>query len=127
MTKKILQIEDDYRNRTLIDRVLGPHNYELIHAEDGESGIQQAVERLPDLILIDIGLPDIDGHTVLTMLRQVPELGGVPMVALTAWPEDIAREMCQRYGYDGFISKPISVREFPGQIARLMEGQAPAG
>ena len=115
--RRILLIEDSLENTILVERVLETSGYEILHAMNGERGIQMAVEEAPDMVLIDIGLPDIDGHTVLTLLRQVTELEGVPLVAITAWPADIAQEMCQRYGYDGVIIKPISVRGFPRQIA----------
>lgn len=118
--KTILLIEDSLENVILVERVLQASGYEIVHAPDGESGIQLAVETAPDLVLIDIGLPDIDGHTVVTLLQQVPELEDVPLVAITAWPADIAREMCEKYGYDGVIIKPISVRNFPKQIARYL-------
>jgi two-component system cell cycle response regulator DivK len=118
--KTILLIEDSLENVILVERVLQASGYEILHAPDGESGIQLAVETSPDMVLIDIGLPDIDGHTVVTLLQQVPELENVPMVAITAWPADIAREMCEKYGYDGVIIKPISVRNFPKQIARYL-------
>jgi two-component system, cell cycle response regulator DivK len=117
--KRILLIEDSLENTILVERVLGASGYELLNAATGELGIQMAIEQMPDMVLIDIGLPDIDGHTVLTLLRQVSELEGVPLVAITAWPADIAQEMCQRYGYDGVIIKPISVRAFPRQIAEF--------
>jgi two-component system cell cycle response regulator DivK len=118
--KKILLIEDSPENVILVERVLEARGYEMVNASTGESGIQVAIEQQPDLILIDIGLPDIDGHTVLTLLRQIPELEHTPLVAITAWPEDIARDMCERYGYDGVIIKPIGVRDFPHQIADFL-------
>lgn len=117
---RILLIEDSLENTILVQRVLEASGYQLLHAATGETGIQMAIEELPDLVLIDIGLPDIDGHTVLTLLRQVAELEGVPLVAITAWPADLALEMCERYGYDGVINKPISVRAFPRQIERFL-------
>jgi len=117
---KVLLIEDSLENTILVERVLEASGYEMLQAATGERGIQIAVEELPDLVLIDIGLPDVDGHTVLTLLRQIDELQGVPLVAITAWPADIAQEMCNRYGYDGVIIKPISVRNFPKQIARYL-------
>lgn len=116
--ERILLIEDSLENTILVERVLEAAGYQILHAPNGETGIQVAVEEIPDLVLIDIGLPDIDGHTVLTLLRQINELEGVPLVAITAWPADLAKEMCERYGYDGVIIKPISVRNFPKQIAR---------
>jgi CheY-like chemotaxis protein len=115
--KTILQIEDNLANKTLIERVLEPHGYHLIHAADGESGVSMAIDEKPDLILIDMGLPDIDGQTVVTLLKQIPDLQGVPIVAVTAWPADMAEKMTRRYGCDGCITKPIDVKQFPTQIA----------
>jgi CheY-like chemotaxis protein len=124
MAQKILLIEDSRESTILVERVLGASGYEIVHAPDGETGIQMAVETQPDLILIDIGLPDIDGNTVVTLLRQIGELEGVPLVAITAWPAEIAQDICDRYGYDGLITKPISVRNFPGQIAGYLGAEA---
>ena len=118
--KTILQIEDNRANRILVERVLEPYNYRLIQAEDGESGVSMALEEKPDLILVDMGLPDVDGQTVVALLRQIPEMKGVPIVAITAWPEDTAVEMAKRYGCDGCIIKPINVKTFPDQIAAYL-------
>ncbi len=119
--KTILQIEDNEANRILAERVLERFDYRLLHAADGESGVALAIEEKPDLILVDMGLPDIDGQTVVTLMRQIPELNQVPIVAITAWPRDVAEEMAQRYGCDGCIVKPIDVRHFPAQIAHFLE------
>jgi two-component system, cell cycle response regulator DivK len=125
MSNRVLLIEDSMESRILVDRVLGAAGYQVSFAADGETGIQLAVEEIPDLVLVDIGLPDIDGHTVVALLRQVAELENTPLVAITAWPADIAQEMCDRYGYDGVIIKPISVRNFPKQIARYLSPPVP--
>ena len=103
-------------------RVLEVHQHQIIHATDGESGLQAAVEEVPDVILIDLGLPDIDGQTLVAFIKRVPQLANIPIVAVTAWPEDTAREMATAYGCDGFISKPINVRSFPDQIAEFIPG-----
>ena len=124
--KTVLLIEDSLENTILVERVLGASGYEMLHAANGETGIKMAVEHVPDLVLIDIGLPDVDGHTVVTLLRQVDELQVVPLVAITAWPADIAQDMCERYGYDGIIIKPISVRHFPRQIEKYLTPEAQA-
>jgi len=116
----ILQIEDNYANRRLVERVLEPAGYRLIHAADGQSGIDAALLETPDLILLDMGLPDMDGQTLVSVLRESPQLAGIPIVALTAWPEGIAAEMAHRYGCDGCITKPINVGEFPNQIAAYL-------
>jgi two-component system cell cycle response regulator DivK len=119
--KTILQIEDNHANRLLVERVFeNIPEYRLIQAEDGESGVGLALEEKPDLILLDMGLPDIDGQTVVTLIRQIPELKDTAVVAITAWPEDKAEEMAARYGCDGVILKPIDIRTFPHQVAQYL-------
>ncbi len=114
---KILLMEDDAYEARLVIRVLEREGYSIIHAPDGESGLRMAMEEKPDLILLDLGLPDLDGQTVAALLKTLPGLAQVPLVAVTAWPPDTARQMAQAYGCDGYISKPISPREFPSQLA----------
>lgn len=115
--KTILQIEDNYANRRLVERILEREGYRSLYAADGQSGIELALQELPDLILLDMGLPDMDGQTLVSILRESSGLENVPIVALTAWPEEIANEMAARYGCDGCITKPIDINEFPNQIA----------
>ncbi len=103
-------------------RVLEVRDHQVIHAIDGETGLKLAVESNPDIILVDLGLPDIDGQTLVALLKRVDELKNVPTVAVTAWPEDTARKMALAYGCDGFISKPINTRAFPDQIAKFISG-----
>ena len=122
--KTILSIEDNEANRLLLERVLEPHPYRLIQAEDGESGFKMALEEQPDLILVDMGLPDIDGQTVATLLRQIPEFEKVPLIAITAWPEDKAQEMAAQYGFDGCITKPMDILAFPAFISRFLGAEA---
>lgn len=117
---KILLIEDNQQNALLMRRILEARHYQVIHASEGEAGLKMAVEERPDLILVDLGLPDIDGQTLVTFIKRVPELQNVPIVAVTAWPEDTAREMATAYGCNGFISKPINTRQFPDQIASYL-------
>lgn len=119
--KTILLIEDNTANKILVERVLGAAGYKIIHAEDGETGIQSAIDNVPDLILIDMGLPDIDGQTVLTTLNQLPNFRGIPKVAITAWPAEKAFETADRYGFDGCIVKPIDVPSFADQISRYFK------
>jgi two-component system cell cycle response regulator DivK len=121
---KILHIEDNRANRLLLERILLPHGYELIQAEDGETGVGLAMDERPDLILVDMGLPDIDGQTVATLLRQIPELKKIPLVAITAWPEEKAQQMADLYGFDGCITKPLDIRAFPGLIAQYLSSSA---
>lgn len=117
----ILQIEDNFANRRLVERVLEPYPYRLVCATDGHSGIEVALQESPDLILLDMGLPDMDGQTLVSILRETPSLSEVPIIALTAWPESIATEMASRYGCDGCITKPIDVANFGSQIERFLK------
>lgn len=105
----------------MIKRVLEARQHEIIHADDGESGLKAAIEENPELILIDLGLPDIDGETLIAFIKRVPELENIPIVAVTAWPPDTAREMAKAYGCNGFISKPINTRTFPDEIAQFIK------
>lgn len=118
--KTILQIEDNYANRRLVERVLEPYGYRLLNAADGQTGVDMAQAETPDLILLDMGLPDMDGQTLVAILRGMPQLAQVPIVALTAWPDSIAAEMAQRYGCDGCITKPINVGEFAGLVESFL-------
>lgn len=113
-------IEDNPQNALLMKRVLQVHNHQVIHRDEGEAGLQAAIEEVPDLILLDLGLPDIDGQTVATFIKRTPALENIPIVAVTAWPEESAREMAEAYGCNGFISKPINTRTFPDQIAAYL-------
>jgi len=117
----ILIIEDYYDNARLMMCALRPHGYRLLHASDGESGLLMAVEEKPDLILLDLGLPDVEGQTLATLIKGTPELAQVPLVAVTAWPPDTAGQMARAYGCNGYISKPISPRRFPSQITAYLE------
>lgn len=113
----ILLIEDYADNARLVMRTLQPYGYRILHAWDGESGLHMAVSEQPDLILLDLGLPDVEGQTLVGLIRNQPGLESVPLVALTAWPPDTARQMAEAYGCTGYISKPIDPREFPALIA----------
>jgi two-component system cell cycle response regulator DivK len=121
--KTILLIEDNVDNAKIAMRSLEPHGYRLLHASDGESGLLMAMEENPDLILLDLGLPDVEGQTLAALIKGSAEIGRVPLVAVTAWPPDTAAKMAKAYGCDGYISKPISPRQFPSQVAvYLTEG-----
>jgi two-component system cell cycle response regulator DivK len=119
----VLLIEDYPDNARLVMRTLQPHGYEVLHAPDAESGIRMALEEAPDIILLDLGLPDLEGETVAAIIKSKPELAHVPLIAVTAWPPDTAAEITKAYGCDGYISKPISPRAFPSQIAAYLTPQ----
>ncbi len=121
---KILYIEDNFENRVLVKRVLEVEGYIVLEADDGPSGMVIAKQEMPDLILMDINLPEVDGYEMTARMRQVPTLSRVPIVALTANVLKGDRERSLEAGCDGYIQKPIDVDLLPAQIAAfLREGR----
>ena len=119
---KILLVEDIPDNVTLVRRALSARGYEIIHAPDAETGLSLALEHVPDLILLDLGLPDYDGQTLAGWLRAESVLDATPIVAVTAWPEETAKKMVESYGFDGYICKPIiKVGEFVAQVESFLK------
>lgn len=113
----ILVIEDNDRNRKLVNDVLENAGFRVLVARTGAEGIVQAREHQPDLILLDVGLPDDDGVIVLGKLRGDPDVPSVPVVAVTAYAMSGDRENLLRSGFDGYIAKPIDVRTFAMEVA----------
>jgi len=119
---KILIVEDVADNAELARRILTARGYETIHAWDAETGLQMALDQLPDLILLDLGLPDYDGLTLAGWLRAEPAIKDVPIVAYTAWPPDTAKQMAESYGLNGYIGKPLGkVIEFADQVKSFLK------
>lgn len=115
---KILVVEDNPKNLKLVRDVLTYFGYEVIEAASGEEGVRLAHERSPDLILMDLQLPGIDGAEALRQIRvgeeaQVPV---VPVVAVTAFAMNDDRTRAFESGFDGYVEKPINVRALPQQV-----------
>lgn len=106
---KILYIEDIQDNLALVKKIAASQGHELLWAENAEQGLELAISVRPDLILLDLGLPDSDGQTLSVWLRNEPTLEKVPIVVLTAWPEEVARHTVEAYDLDGYLCKPFSV------------------
>lgn len=119
----IVVIEDNTQNARMASKLLTHAGFQVVVAEDGEHGLTTVFENNPDLVLIDLGLPDIDGQTVIALIRQQPNLKHVPLVAFTAWPEETAFQMATAYGCDGVITKPINTRTFAQEIAAYLQKQ----
>lgn len=119
---KILIVEDIPDNAELASRIMSARGYEVVQAGDAESGLDMALATLPDLILLDLGLPDHDGLTLAGWFRAEDTLRDIPIIAFTAWPPDTARPMAESYGCNGFISKPIgSVKEFVDKVESFLK------
>lgn len=112
----ILYIEDNPDNRKLVARVLGAEGFTVHTANDGPAGLSFVKENKPDLILIDLQLPDIDGYEVTRTLRQMEGVKEIPIVALTANVLKEDRERSFAAGCNGFIQKPFSVDRLPLQV-----------
>jgi signal transduction histidine kinase len=124
MKKKVLYVEDDDSSRMLVHRILTIRGYEVFEAEDGLSAIRMAQKVLPDLILMDINIPGLDGFEVTTRLKAIPELEQVPVVALTASAiMEGDRERTLVAGCDGYLQKPVDVDNLPSQIAEFIAGK----
>ncbi len=117
MQKKILVIEDDEQSRILLNQLLRYHGYEVLEAENGSAGIETAERERPDLILMDLQLPLMDGYTALGRMRANPETREIPIIAVTAYAMKGDREKALEAGADAYITKPIDIKELPELIA----------
>lgn len=114
----ILIVEDNDKNLKLARDVLQYQGFRTLEAMTAADGIALAAEYRPDLVLMDIQLPDADGVSALQRLRAEPSTRSIPVVALTAFVMQADRERISAAGFDGYLAKPIDVRSFPDQIRR---------
>lgn len=121
---KILYIEDDPASRRLVQRVLDSKGFQVVVAADGLEGISMARQHHPNLILMDINLPSMDGREITTRLRSLPNFSDTPIVALTANHSAGSRELALAAGCTGFMTKPIDVISFPKQVHEYLQGRA---
>jgi two-component system cell cycle response regulator DivK len=117
----ILYIEDNAENRLLVRRILEAEGYSVIEATDGLVGLEMAAQMQPDLILLDINLPEIDGYDLARRFRDTPGLQQVPILAITANVMQGDRERTLEAGCDGYIQKPIDVDRLPEQIRAALQ------
>lgn len=117
-SQTILNVEDTPANRELVRRILESEGYRVVDAVNALQGIEKAVEIRPDLILMDINLPDLDGFTAVTRIRSYSHLETVPIVALTARTVSDDRERAKAIGCDGYLNKPIDFDELISEVAR---------
>lgn len=122
MKKKILVIEDNDQNLYLVTYILQKHGYEVCAAGDGPAGIALAGSVLPDLILLDIQLPRMDGYAVARDLRQNQALAGVPIIAVTSYAMAGDRDKALDAGCSGYIEKPINPDTFMAQVEEHFTG-----
>jgi signal transduction histidine kinase len=116
---KILHIEDDPANRLLVRKLLSSAGFEVVEAADGLEGVRKAIQERPDLVLVDISIPGLDGYEVTLRLRSEPQLRGMPIVAITAEGD---RDTSLAVGCDGFLQKPIDARSFADKLRGYLDG-----
>ncbi len=116
----ILYVEDNFENRILVMRILNAEGYSVTFAENGSQALSAIDEHEFNLILMDINLPDIDGYTLTSRLRQNPKIKSIPIIALTANVMKGDREKSLEAGCDGYIQKPLDVDALPEQINRFL-------
>jgi CheY-like chemotaxis protein len=124
---RILVVEDNERNLKLVRDVLQFAGYDVIAASSGEQGVALAKERVPDLVLMDLQLPTMDGAEALRMLRDDPLTREIPVVAVTAFAMKDDRERALDAGFDSYIEKPISVRALPDQVRGFLDRKEQPG
>jgi two-component system cell cycle response regulator DivK len=121
--RRILVVEDNPLNLKLVRDVLQVAGYHVLEAQSGEEGLRIAKEDPPDLVLMDLQLPGIDGTETLRRLREGTIRPDVPVVAVTALAMAEDKQRASRAGFDGYVEKPISVRALPGQIEAFLNGR----
>lgn len=117
MKKTVLLIEDNEQNSYLTTFLLETHGLHVVTAADGATGIHLTKELLPDLILLDIQLPMMDGYAVANALRKIESLKQVPIIAVTSYAMVGDREKCLAAGCNGYIEKPINPETFVAEIS----------
>jgi two-component system cell cycle response regulator DivK len=120
---RILYIDDDFSNRLLVKRILLSEGYEVEEADNALDGIDLAKTNPPDLILMDIAMPEVNGLEATNRIRSIPHIAHITIIALTANAMQGDREMILEAGCDGYISKPIDIDTFIDEISQFLLGR----
>ena len=120
MTKRVLVIEDQEDNRAILRDLLTAAGYEFISAADGGEGVQLAQKEKPDLILMDIQLPVIDGYEATRRIKAIPELAAIPIIAVTSYALSGDETKARAAGCDGYVTKPYSPRDLLVKVRQYL-------
>jgi len=121
---RILYIEDIQDNITLVEKIVKSRGHEFLYAWNAEEGLALAFTSKPDLILLDLGLPDADGQTLSIWLKEDPSLSSTPIIVLTAWPEEVVRQTVSAYNLNGYLCKPFSLIDLVNKIDSVLGTQS---
>lgn len=119
--KKILIVEDNEENRIMVREILLYHGYEVIEANDGLAGLNMARQQMPDLVLMDIQMPVMDGLTAGKILKDDPSTSAIKLIALTSFAMKGDQEKFAAAGFDDYIAKPFDTRQMPEVIKKHLE------
>ena len=125
--RTILIIEDNEKNMKLARDVLQAKGYATLEAVNGEDGVRLALEHRPDMVLMDIQLPDINGVEAFRRIRANVDTARIPVVAFTASVTSMDRHRITDAGFDGFIGKPVNLKEFLETVRKALESRPPCG
>jgi two-component system cell cycle response regulator DivK len=123
--KKVLVAEDSVVNRELIRELLEIHDYAVYEAGDGQQALEKINEVRPDILLLDLGMPVLDGYGTIARIRENSELQSLPVLAVTAYAMHGDREKILAAGFDGYISKPINSKILFEELERLLKLRHP--
>jgi CheY-like chemotaxis protein len=123
---RVLVAEDNAVNRELLRELLETRGYTVLEACDGQLALQMLEQSQPDILLLDIGMPVLDGYAVVRKIRQTPRLAQLPVVAVTAYAMQGDRQKILNSGFDGYLSKPVSSRSLFEELDRLWPTERPA-
>jgi CheY-like chemotaxis protein len=118
---RVLYVEDNDPNFQLVRKILGFDGIVVVHAQDGLEALDVARKETPDLVLMDLGLPGMDGYETARKLRELPGLAKVPVAALTASVREVDREKAKAEGFAGFIEKPFRMDKLRQEVQRLLK------
>jgi two-component system, cell cycle response regulator DivK len=122
MAKRILVVEDDADNRRIVVKVLTVEGYEVLEATDGRSALATARKERPDLIIMDLAMPGLDGWQAATQLKSDPKVADIPIIALTAFAMRGDEERAREAGCDGYLSKPCRPQTIREVVRRYLRG-----
>jgi len=117
---KIIYIEDIQDNISYVEKVVKSRGHDFFSAQNAETGLELALNIKPDVILLDLGLPDADGQTLSVWLKGDPSLNKIPIIVLTAWPEEVVRQTVQAYGLNGYLCKPFTLTALVDMIDSVL-------
>jgi two-component system cell cycle response regulator DivK len=120
MPKKILVVEDTEDNRQILRDLLGMAGYDMVEAHDGAQGVAMAAEHKPDLILMDIQMPVMDGYEATRQIKANPELKAIPIVAVTSYALSGDEQKTRDAGCDAYIAKPYSPRQMLAKVREIL-------